>query len=85
VDRHPGLLTDYVNNTSPRQLMDHGDDAIDTRHGKVVPGREGEAWFLDEFGGFGKLRLFAAPTAELAARFDTNPHRNRPVRRPPPR
>jgi hypothetical protein len=85
VDRHPGLLTDYVNNTSPRQLMDHGDDAIDTRHGKVVAGREGEAWFLDEFGGFGKLRLFAAPTTELAAKFDTNPHRNRPVRRPAPR
>ncbi len=29
VDRHPALLADYVSNTSPRQLMDHGDDAID--------------------------------------------------------
>ena len=77
VDRHPALLADYVSNTSPRQLMDHGDDAIDTRYGRVIPGREGEAWFLDEFGGFGKLQLFAAPTAELAAKFDTNPHRNR--------
>lgn len=85
VDRHPRLLADYLSNTSPRQLMDHGDDAVDPRHGRVVPGREGEAWFLDEFGGFGKLRLFAAPTAELAAKFDTNPHRARPTRRPAPR
>ena len=58
-------------------LVDHGDDAIDDRYGKVIPGREGEAWFLDEFGGFGKVALFAAPTAALAARFDTNPHRAR--------
>jgi AAA-like domain len=77
VDRHPELLADYVNNTSPVQLMDHGDDAINTGHGKVVPGREGEAWYLDEFGGFGKLRLFSAPTARLAHQYDTNPHRNR--------
>ena len=71
------LLANYVNNTSPVQLVDHGDDAIDDRYGKVIPGREGEAWFLDEFGGFGKVALFAAPTAALAARFDTNPHRAR--------
>jgi hypothetical protein len=77
LQRHPDLLRNYVENTSPVQLIDHGDDAIDTRHGKVIPGREGEAWFLDEFGGFGKVRLFAAPTAELARRFDTNPHRSR--------
>jgi hypothetical protein len=44
----------------------------------VIPGREGEAWFLDEFGGFGKVGLFAAPTAALAAALDTNPrHRTR--------
>ena len=48
-------------------LVDHGDDAIDTRHGKVIAGREGEAWYLDEFGGFGKVGLFEAPTAALAA------------------
>jgi hypothetical protein len=77
LDRHPELLANYVNNTSPVQLVDHGDDAIDDRYGKVIPGREGEAWFLDEFGGFGKVALFAAPTAALAARFDTNPHRAR--------
>ena len=75
VDRHPQLLADYVHNTSPRQLGDT--DGADGRYGRVIPGREGEAWFLDEFGGFGKLRLFAAPTPELAARFDTNPYRNR--------
>ena len=67
LDRHPELLRNYVENTSPVQLVDHGDDAIDTRYGKVIPGREGEAWFLDEFGGFGKVGLFEAPTAELAA------------------
>jgi hypothetical protein len=77
LDRHPDLLRNYVENTSPVQLVDHGDDAIDTRHGKVIPGREGEAWFVDEFGGFGKLRLFEAPTSQLAGLFDTNPHRNR--------
>jgi hypothetical protein len=77
VDRHPELLADYVNNTSPVQLMDHGDDAINTGHGKVVAGRQGEAWYLDEFGGFGKVRLFSAPTARLARHYDTNPHRNR--------
>ena len=77
LDRHPDLLTNYVSNTSPVQLVDHGDDSIDTRHGKVIAGREGEAWFLDEFGGFGKFRAFEAPTAELAQRYDTNPHRNR--------
>jgi len=75
LDRHPDLVRNYVDNTSPVQMVDHGDDAFDTRHGTVIPGRHGEAWFLDEFGGFGKVRLFAAPTPQLAARFDTNPHR----------
>ena len=75
LDRHPELLRDYVENTSPVTLIDHGDDTVDSRHGTVIPGREGEAWFLDEFGGFGKVGLFAAPTAELAAALDTNPRR----------
>ena len=39
LDRHPKLLTDYVTNTSPAQMMNYGDDAIDSRHGKVIPGR----------------------------------------------
>ena len=77
VDRHPDLLRNYVDNTSPVRLVDHGDDAVDARHGTVIAGREGEAWFLDEFGGFGKVRLFEAPTAALAQRFDTNPFRSR--------
>jgi len=47
------------------------------RHGTVIPGRAGEAWFLDEFGGFGEVSLFEAPTTLLARRFDTNPHRTR--------
>ena len=58
-------------------MANYGDDAIDSRHGKVIPGREGEAWVLDEFGGFGKVRLFAAPTAQLAELYDTNPQRER--------
>ena len=74
---HPELLADYVNNTSPVQVMDHGDDAVNADHGKVVAGRQGEAWYLDEFGGFGKVRLFSPPTARLARQYDTNPHRNR--------
>jgi hypothetical protein len=74
--RHPELLRMYVENTSPVQLVDHGDDVIDSRYGKVIPGREGEAWFLDEFGGFGKVGLFEAPTARLAAQLDTNPRRS---------
>jgi hypothetical protein len=76
VDRHPDLLRNYVDNTSPVRLVDHGDDAVDARHGTVIAGREGEAWFLDEFGGFGKVRLFEAPTAALAQHFDTNPFRS---------
>jgi hypothetical protein len=75
LERHPELLRNYVENTSPVRLVDHGDDAIDTRYGTVIAGREGEAWFLDEFGGFGKVGLFAAPTAALAAALDTNPRR----------
>jgi hypothetical protein len=75
LDRHPELLRMYVENTSPVTLVDHGDDAIDSRYGKVISGREGEAWFLDEFGGFGKVRLFEAPTMRLAAQLDTNPQR----------
>jgi hypothetical protein len=43
----------------------------------VVVGRQGEAWYLDEFGGFGKVRLFSAPTDRLVRQYDTNPHRNR--------
>jgi hypothetical protein len=58
-------------------VMNYGDDAIDGRHGKVIPGRHGEAWLLDEFGGWGKVRLFAAPTRELAELYDTNPARAR--------
>lgn len=77
LDRHPKLLADYVTNTSPAQVSHHGDDGIDSRHGKVIRGREGEAWVLDEFGGFGKVRLFSAPTAELAQLYDTNPERAR--------
>ncbi|HZA08424.1 ATP-binding protein [Mycobacterium sp.] len=75
LDRHPELLRMYVEHTSPVQLVDHGDDTIDSRYGRVIPGREGEAWFLDEFGGFGKVRLFEAPTARLAHQLDTNPQR----------
>jgi hypothetical protein len=75
LDRHPELLRHYVETTSPVRLVDHGDDGIDTRYGTVIPGREGEAWFLDEFGGFGKVGLFEAPTAALAAALDTNPRR----------
>ena len=71
LDRHPELLRNYVENTSPVRLVDHGDDAIDTRHGTVIAGREGEAWFLDEFGGFGKVGLFAAPTAAAGAPHST--------------
>lgn len=78
LDRHPDLLRNYVEDTSPVRLFDHGDDAIDHRYGTVVPGREGEAWFLDEFGGFGKVGLFGAPTPELAAALDTNPRRTTP-------
>jgi hypothetical protein len=75
LERHPDLLRNYVDNTSPVRLTDHGDDTVDDRHGRVLPGRAGEAFFLDEFGGFGKVRLFGAPTAALARAFDTNPHR----------
>jgi AAA domain-containing protein len=77
LNRHPKLLADYLTNTSPAQLMRHGDDTIDHRHGRVIAGREGEAWMLDEFGGWGKVRLFAAPTPELAQLYDTNPYRKR--------
>jgi hypothetical protein len=77
LERHPKLLADYVTNTSPAHVAHYGDDSIDSRHGKVVAGREGEAWVLDEFGGFGKVRLFSAPTAELAELYDTNPQRER--------
>jgi hypothetical protein len=76
LERHPELLGMYVENTSPVQLVDHGDDVIDSRYGKVIAGREGEAWFLDEFGGFGKVGLFEAPTARLADHLDTNPRRS---------
>jgi len=75
LDRRPELLRHYVENTSPARLTDHDQDVIDNRYGAVIPGREGEAWFLDEFGGFGKVGLFAAPTAALAAALDTNPRR----------
>lgn len=77
LDRHPQLLTDYVTNTSPAAMPNYGDDSIDPRHGKVIAGREGEAWFLDEFGGWGKVKLFGAPTHEFAELYDTNPHRKR--------
>jgi AAA-like domain len=77
LDRHPALLTDYISNTSPAMVINHGDDAIDSRHGRVIPGRHGEAWVLDEFGGWGKVRLFAAPTRELEELYDTNPLRER--------
>jgi hypothetical protein len=81
LDRHPGLLSDYVTNTSPAAILNYGDDSIDPRHGKVISGREGEAWVLDEFGGWGKVRLFSAPTRELAQLYDTNPQRKRVRRR----
>jgi hypothetical protein len=77
LERHPKLLSDYVTNTSPAQVSNYGDDSIDSSHGRVIPGREGEAWVLDEFGGWGKVRLFSAPTAELAELYDTNPQRER--------
>ena len=77
LDRHPALLTDYITNTSPAMVINHGDDAIDSRHGRVIPGRHGEAWVLDEFGGWGKVRLFPAPTRELEELYDTNPLRER--------
>jgi len=50
---------DYLNH----YVVDHGDDAVDTRHGRVIPGREGEA--------IGALNLFhhqprILPAEELA-------------------
>jgi hypothetical protein len=71
LDRHPELITDYIENTSPVQISDGAES------GRVIPGREGEAWFIDEFGQFGKLKLFAAPTAALQRAFETNPTRLR--------
>ena len=65
-------LSDYTTNTSPVQLSEEG-ETVDTEHGRVIPGREGEAWYLDEFTRFGKVKLFAAPTAGLRDAFETNP------------
>lgn len=76
LDRHPELLRAYADNTSPVTLIDHSADIAESRYGSVIPGREGEAWYLDEFGGFGKVGLFGAPTADLAAALDTNPRRS---------
>lgn len=76
LDRHPELLRAYVDNTSPVTLVDHYDNIAESRYGTVIPGREGEAWYLDEFGGFGKIGLFGAPTAELTNALDTNPRRS---------
>ena len=65
LDRHPELLRHYVENTSPARLTDHGEDADRHRYGAVIPGREGEAWFLDEFGG--SARSGCSPPPALAA------------------
>lgn len=81
IDRHPKLLADYVNNTSPAMIIDHGDDTIDSRHGKVMPRRHGEAWCIDEFGRLGKVKFFPGPTPELITAYDTNPLRERIRRR----
>ena len=68
LERHPGA-TDRLRHQHQPGAGDAtmATTAIDSRHGKVIPGREGEAWVLDEFGGWGKVRLFSAPTRELAA------------------
>jgi hypothetical protein len=42
LERHPKLLNDYVTNTNPAQVSNYGDDSIDSSHGRVIPGREGE-------------------------------------------
>lgn len=73
IERHPDLLRDYVKNTSPVIRGSRRNRRTARQHGRVIPGREGEAWWLDEIGNFGKIRAFTHPNPKVQAQFDTNP------------
>ena len=73
LDRHPDLLRHYIQDTSPVMRSNRRNRRLAHLHGRVIPGREGEAWLLDEVGNFGKLRAFTHPDPRVHALFDTNP------------
>ncbi|WP_441964659.1 ATP-binding protein [Mycolicibacterium houstonense] len=73
LDRHPDLLRQYAQETSPVMRVSRRNRARAHLHGTVIPGREGEAWFLDETDNFGKIRAFTHPDPQLQKLFDTNP------------
>lgn len=73
LERHPDLLRHYMQDTSPVMRANRRNRRRAHLHGRVIPGREGEAWLLDEVGNFGKLRAFSHPDPQVHALFDTNP------------
>ncbi len=77
LERHPKLLTDYVTQTSPSQIANYGDDSIDSNHGKVIAGREGEAWVLERIRRFRQGTAVRRTHRRAAQLYDTNPHRAR--------
>jgi hypothetical protein len=73
LDRHPDLMRQYAHDTSPVMRVNRRNRARAHLHGTVIPGREGEAWLLDETDDFGKIRAFTHPDPRVQALFDTNP------------
>jgi hypothetical protein len=73
LDRHPDLMRQYAHDTSPVMRVNRRNRTKAHLHGIVIPGREGEAWLLDETDDFGKIRAFTHPDPTVQALFDTNP------------
>ncbi|MGD9620633.1 MAG: ATP-binding protein [Mycolicibacterium sp.] len=73
LDRHPDLLRQYAQDTSPVMRVNRRNRTRAHLHGSVIAGREGEAWLLDETDDFGKIRAFTHPDPGVQALFDTNP------------
>jgi AAA-like domain len=73
LDRHPDLLRQYAQDTSPVMRVNRRNRQRAHLHGTVIPGKEGQAWLLDEVDNFGKLQCFTHPDPAVQAQFDTNP------------
>lgn len=73
LDRHPDLLRQYTHDTSPVMRVNRRNRRLAHLHGMVVPGKEGQAWLLDEVDNFGKLQCLMHPDPLVQAHFDTNP------------
>lgn len=76
--QYPEVVEDLRERTLPPDLRRSAaslygfDDDVDD-HGRPIPGREGEAYYIDEFGRVAKIQIFPEASESDRYAFDTSP------------